>query len=618
MHLNGFYPSPDPHGRNGPKYKDMLMQPNSEKNNRSRSRINVDDSAKKAILRKPSIPRNPNNNFMNKFAHTKSITVRSSYQFKPYFQLKKDELENQTISILIEDRLFSNASRGDLLFIISSSDKSKLDKAFDEISSWKVVWKNIPLEENEFAKLKLEENEIISKAKRYYTHTIVVFNEQKKQIEITLPDKSKSGKIFSYVESICLSQVDSKRVIAIESDEEFELLRSVMDNKEFRQKNNLNSSIKIEYSRGKVIFKGPKDQMKRVNFQKCQQINRSTKHTMNLDRNSYCFIENRLNKKFKPELLQSFVLLKYSFTSNAIITFELLGFIDQEQLQTIQQDLIKNFLKKAIVKTIDLKSSDNFDNILKKVKEFQRNIRANDDASEQGSTNGDHEATFDFNVNIEIVPNLQLKKIFINGTDSRELEEVKRDLQEKLNGSQVCNGSKKLPELVYKNLNLDTLKQYGKTVQVRLNFNPAQHLIRLNGPTESVEMVSAHIENRCSQISNDFVTTSFKINKSELAYLEDCQKDLRVIASKSNSFIRLFQFERFGLVAIGNAQANIELIHGDITKLYVNAYINPANCDLAHIGGLAQVLSHAGGGVIKMVIFYRIEVIKATHRKIKR
>ena len=35
----GFYPSQDPYGRNGPKYKDMLMQPNLEKNNRSRSTI---------------------------------------------------------------------------------------------------------------------------------------------------------------------------------------------------------------------------------------------------------------------------------------------------------------------------------------------------------------------------------------------------------------------------------------------------------------------------------------------------------------------------------------------------------------------------------------------------
>jgi hypothetical protein len=332
---------------------------------------------------------------------------------------------------------------------------------------------------------------------------------------------------------------------------------------------------------------------------------------MTFNRNSYCFIKNRLNNKFKPELLQSFVLLKYSFTGNTSITFELLGFMDQEQLQTIQQDLIKNFLEQATVKTIDLKPSDNFANILARVKEFQRNIRANDDASEQGSANGDDEATFDFNVNIEIVPNPQLNKIFINGTDSRELEEIVRDLQEKINGSQVCNGSKKLPELVFKNLILDTLLMDDlKQFKVRLNFNQAQHLIRLNGPKESVEKVSALIESRCSKISNDFVTTGFQINKSELAYLEDCQKDLRTIESKFNSFIRLFQFERFALVAMGNSQAKIELIHGDMTKLYVNAYINPANCNLAHIGGLAQEISQAGGGVIKMVIFfYRVEVI---------
>jgi O-acetyl-ADP-ribose deacetylase (regulator of RNase III) len=53
-------------------------------------------------------------------------------------------------------------------------------------------------------------------------------------------------------------------------------------------------------------------------------------------------------------------------------------------------------------------------------------------------------------------------------------------------------------------------------------------------------------------------------------------------------------FVRYSLIKLEN-NTQIELIHGDMTKLNVNAYINPANANLKHMGGLAKALSRAGG-----------------------
>jgi O-acetyl-ADP-ribose deacetylase len=76
--------------------------------------------------------------------------------------------------------------------------------------------------------------------------------------------------------------------------------------------------------------------------------------------------------------------------------------------------------------------------------------------------------------------------------------------------------------------------------------------------------------------------------------LESRKNDVYALEKTTRSLISMSPFVRYSLIKL-DRNTHIELIHGDIIKLNVNAYINPANANLKHMGGLAKALSRAGG-----------------------
>lgn len=336
--------------------------------------------------------------------------------------------------------------------------------------------------------------------------------------------------------------------------------------------------------------------MKNVKFEKLLQIE-TKEETFTLNKKIRSFIKSRL-QIFKQDLIKSSVLLNYNITNETLLDFQILAF-KQTQAESIKKSLIDNFLKKAVSKVIEVRLNDDFSKIEKIVNEFKESIDAiSDEKIEVSSVNGD-ENCFDFSVGIEIIFNKELKKIFLNGTDSEELDEIKKNLEEKINGSKKLMKSIKYPILVFKGLViknfLDRIKP--KFLETKFFVNYKQNIIRLTGPNEQVENVSTAIDQIASKISDEIVTMSIQANKSELAYLENCKNELDAL---ENSLVRLSSFEIFGSLCINiNKETKITLIHGDLTKLCVDAYINPANSKLLHSGGLAKAIARAGGKTIE-------------------
>ena len=548
------------------------------------------------------------------FPYKSSVIVRNAKKFKRYFTVKKAELTDNSTFIAVSSVNGGRASMN-LLFKVKSNNKNKFDKAVNTVKSWKIMLKKISFNQEEFSQLVPQKKTIIDSLRQNLKdkkEVFINFDPSQNQINVMWVDNSRTRKVISIFENNCFSKIDFKEEIITKNDLEYELLHFALNNIEFIKKNKL-QSIKLEFKKpfkernlnGKVIFKGKKNQMKNVNFSKFQKLV-YVNDTYMFKKKDASFIRNRLDK-YTHDLKLAFVTFTFEiakqtkYADENKLNFQILGF-DQNQVQNIKKSLVENFLKKATSTVIQFKSNDDLVKIEGIVKEFRKSLNAaSDKASEVGSEFGDENApSFNFEMDVEIVFNQQLKMIFLNGTDAQELEEVKTNLLDKINGSKDFMQSVRYPILVFNNLLrekfVDKIKP--KYIDTKITLNCNQNLIRMNGPKDQVEMALNDLNQMSFKISNQIVTSSIEINKSEFSYLESRINDVNQIENETSSLVCMSPFERYATVEMKN-NINIELILGDLTKLHVDAYINPANINLKHTLGLAKMISQAGGKLIE-------------------
>ena len=192
---------------------------------------------------------------------------------------------------------------------------------------------------------------------------------------------------------------------------------------------------------GGFIFKGNKSQLKNANVKKLQAMHQQH-GTFVFNKKDASFIRNQLDK-FKRDLIKVLILFDFGITDQNNLKFEILGF-DHHQVERIKNGLVENFLKKAASTIIQLNANDDLVKMQELVKEFKGSIES-DDAGSESSDKGD---LFNFDVDVQIILNQQKRIIFLNGNSAEELDEIRNNLLEKINGSKKCTQSVKYKNLV--------------------------------------------------------------------------------------------------------------------------------------------------------------------------
>jgi hypothetical protein len=336
-------------------------------------------------------------------------------------------------------------------------------------------------------------------------------------------DRTKSQKYFREFEAFCFGKINATRQIIIKNDVEYELLtRCLKSNGDFKRKYNL-ESVQFESkpnnsSRGggKVIFKGKRNQLDNIDLNRLQQFYTETETFLLNDKGLIPFIKYTL-ERFKRDLIKNLcVYLQYKIENITQFNFEIVGF-DESQVSKIRCDLVEDFLKRAMSKTIYLKPSDNVSGVEKIVNDFKKNLNSTASSeNEDGDEANDIAASsFKFSVDIDVILNVNQKKIFLNGTNADELEAVKADLQEKLDGSQKCMECKRYSSVVFNCLMQRRFidQQFKlKFKETRFFVNLDRNEIRLNGPKEQIENALKELDTICSNISDEISTERIEVS----------------------------------------------------------------------------------------------------------
>ena len=91
-------------------------------------------------------------------------------------------------------------------------------------------------------------------------------------------DSSQSQAIFHQIEDFCLSKIDATRQISIKNENQYEHLTRCLKSNDFKRKYNLESvqfelrPNNISFGGGNVIFKGKRNQIDNIDFNRLQQF----------------------------------------------------------------------------------------------------------------------------------------------------------------------------------------------------------------------------------------------------------------------------------------------------------------------------------------------------------
>ena len=522
---------------------------------------------------------NTNNEVDSEFPYKHVVVLKNAKKFRRHFTVKKADLADASTHITVCKVQEKRASTS-LLFRIKSNDKNKFEKAITTIKSWRITKKMYSFNKDEFNQLlPLKKNLIngLSKNLKDKKEIFIIFDPTRHKVAVMIADNSKTRAIISNFESFCFGKINSTYEVRPKNELEYELIAYSLNNKDFLKKNKLNSfqleikkPIKEKSFNGIFIFNGKKTQFKEVNFQKILRV--FFQHgTFVFNKKDHSFIKNRLDR-IRRDLKKSFILLEFEImgtvTNEQSLKFEILGF-DQTKVEHIKTEFL-DFLKKASSKIIQLNPQDDLAKIDQIVKEFKNNSASDDVNSE----NGDKSTLFNFDMDVEIVFNQQKRIIFLNGTNVEELNEIKNDLSDKINGSKKSRLSLKYPSLVFMTLvkerYLENIRP--KYLGTKISFN--RNYVYINGTKEELDGIIKELDQICSNISDQILTFKIPVKRSEFAYLETRENDIKILEKEMNCMIQLSLFERHAFASMQN-KFKIELIHGDFTKLHVDAYICP-------------------------------------------
>ena len=138
-----------------------------------------------------------------------------------------------------------------------------------------------------------------------------------------------------------------------------------------------------------------------------------------------------------------------------------------------------------------------------------------------------------------------------------------------------------------------------KYQQVKIYYN-VNKSIRITGQIDEDKAALNDIQKFVDDFSKTIINSSdLEIKKSEFEYLLNQKNDIDKIQAKTNTIISVENIEKYVTLKFTN-NTEIELYEGDLTKLNVDAYVNPSNNELTHNGGLAKAIIDAAGHQIQL------------------
>ena len=508
------------------------------------------------------------------------------YQLEQKVQKLKDKYPNSKIEIHLVNNNYTCK--------VTCNDENINDEILTEIKRLKSFRRCLKFKKNEMTFLNDSKKIIIKECCNH--EAFININEKKSELAVYSFDKSISNSVCEKVKKFVEDRIELKEEKEIVDSLHYELLKNAFRSRDFLKRNGL-EKFKFEFKDpiveknenlcGKIITSGKKSQFTRINICKFFEVY-NTKEDFSLhEKSSIQFIKYKL-KTIKSDFKGKFLILKYSETNlQKKDCFELYG-LDQLEVNK-QTEEIKYFLENARFNFIDLRTFD-----ILKVKKLLEEYQKNDSLIYEETAK-----------NHNIYLDEKSKKLFINGTDEEEINQIKESITKLINGSREINKTIEVKNLIYKKLVeqssrvFSTLRQNYRNLKIFYNLKNGQN-IRVCGKHEEVEKVVFEIEQLFNNVSNSIILKDLEFKESEFKFLMKQTDRIEKFSSETNSIININGFKKYVSLKFSQFPIEIDLLEGDLTSLTnLDAYVNPANASLNHNDGIAKALVDKAGLTVK-------------------
>ena len=362
-------------------------------------------------------------------------------------------------------------------------------------------------------------------------------------------EKQISSNVLDKLKKFITDRIEWKERKSINDNNHYELLKYAFQSIDFKKKNAIDS-LKFEFMgptvknnkplTGKITAFGKKSHFSKLNFDSLFDVHTAKKYFSLIEKSPLRFIRFKI-KSLKRDLKRKLLILIYSEDNlQKEDSFELLG-LDQDEVN-IQAEKIKILLENARSTMIDIR---NFD--IQKVKQLVEDFQKNESTSSEKNEEEEDEKGSN---NIDIYLHETSKKIFINGFDDEEINDVKESLFRLINGSREINRTIQIKNSIYKmhverNFRFfNNLRQNFKGLRIFNNLQRLQH-IRVCGKSEEVGKAISNIEQLFNRMSDSIIFKDLEIKQSEYRYLMKQKDSIEKISSETNVIINTNSFKKY-------------------------------------------------------------------------
>ena len=457
---------------------------------------------------------------------------------------------------------------------IESKNSKQMNDAVKIIKLWESFHKSIILNNYELDSVKQAyNNKLVKTCGNHDAH--IELNEKKPEISIHSFNKETAVSVKKKILNF-LNKMDTRVQKTFENVLHYELTKNALNDREFLRIHELDKlkfefqDPKIKNQIGIIIAIGKRTAFKNINHIQIfsMKINYSIVSSANIPTK---FINYKL-KLFKEELNKEFICLQYHENIKKNDSFEIFGLNETNVRKNASS--IKEFIEQARSTSIVLEQDEQLETIKNIMKDLQLTVK--------------------------------------NPNETNENNQIKECINKAINGSREFKKQIKIKnKLFFKSIEMDpkfflSLRETYKNVKIFYNFRTSP-FINLTGKFEEVEPVSLKIEMFIQNISNQMITKDFEIKQSEAKQLVNLLEEIEKIKEKTDTIINLSGVEKCMSFKLNNCM--IELCEGDITKVDVEAYVNPSNKDLKHNDGLAKHIIDASGSHIQSLCNDHIAIV---------
>lgn len=545
-----------------------------------------DDGEHSSVISEASVATN------EKQTLSKTIIIHKSKYFEKLVYKKLNDLKVSFKQVVVESR--SENTNIDLIFVVKAlhKDFDQFERVVGELKKIEIIYKYHVLTKSEFDQIKSKRNDLIKNTSGKSDNFHIQLNVRNNQIVLFAfidsgnDDEGKKfmekifENIFEDIKKYCNKNIDITRVIEIHDENQFDCLFKYLNKKLSDSNSKQMQNVKIEFKKsladknltGKLVLTGKKFHASALNIDQLIQVFSQKKDSKIGKASSIPFIKFKLN--FLKDKLdrENYCLLKFE-VDNKKVSFSLTGFDQQitEKYTNIIEHLVIN-AKSVWIPIEDVKLG-------KKVFAEYKGNKKEDESDD-----------------VDIYFNEESKILFINGTDQEELDQMREYFFNLLKGSKVINKTIRYDKLIYEKLVYEKgqffqiLRSKFPTIKIFSRPNE-ERIIRLIGEVQKLNEALKMLNDLSITISNDIITESFELKKSEYIFLSNDQKhEISNIEKKFKTLIQIDDnFVKYASLRIPTvSNLEIELLSGDYVRLNVDAYVNPANRDLNHAGGLAK------------------------------